>query len=422
MTKNSARILDVLRDSDERMKGTETHVSFVYRSSAAVLSDVADVTGNVNYSPVSLWIALAIAAQGAGGRTLEQLTEALGINGLDVEQCRTLIASINRHQPNAKSVTEMHDSVWVVDTLTPHRSFVDDVSRMFDAKVNDIDFSNPKAGGIISDWIGRHTKGLLHPAIECDGSESLDIVNTVYADGRWEQPFKIEDTTSGMFHGDHADAKIPFMNRLCEDVLYLCDETYGWQRLDLPFDGGGELRIVLPDPGNLDTLLKDPVALRRAFRTEWTAAVSQADKKELEGMDRLKAKLAARKHPETMPIYSNIVTAKVSLPRFAINGTVAWGTLVGMLHAMGVTDAFDPACADFSRLCDAPIVIDDIMQGTSIEVNEQGARAAVHTGIAVPGAAPQLGTLITFNVDRPFMYALMTRDRLPLFVGAARNL
>lgn len=76
-----------------------------------------------------------------------------------MEQYHTLIASLNRRQLNAKSVTAVHDAVWVGDTLTPRRSFVDDMSSMFDAEVNGIDFSDPKAGGIIGDWIGRHTKG-----------------------------------------------------------------------------------------------------------------------------------------------------------------------------------------------------------------------------------------------------------------------
>lgn len=123
-----------------------------------------------------------------------------------------------------------------------------------------------------------------------------------------------------------------------------------------------------------------------------------------------------------MPIYANIVTAQVSLPRFGIDGTIGRTTIIGMLCALVVTDAFDPAHADFSRLCDRPIAIDDIMQGTRIEVNEHGARAVVYTGVAAPGAVSQWGRMITFNVDRPFMYALMTRDRLPLFIGAVRNL
>lgn len=66
------------------------------------------------------------------------------------------------------------------------------------------------------------------------------------------------------------------------------------------------------------------------------------------------------------------------------------------------------------------------MQGARIEVNEHRVRAVVYTGICVPGAVPQWGRMIAFNVDRPFnrpfMYALMTRDRLPLFIRALHNL
>lgn len=93
-------------------------------------------------------------------------------------------------------------------------------------------------------------------------------------------------------------------------------------------------------------------------------------------------------------------------------------------HVVGayIADAFALTFADLLRLYAVPVAIDDIMQGVCIQVDERGARAVVYTGICVPGAVPQWGRMITFNVDRPFMYALMTRDRLPLFIGAVRNL
>ena len=93
------------------------------------------------------------------------------------------------------------------------------------------------------------------------------------------------------------DATVPFMHQRCEDVSYLCDETFGWERVDIPFDDDSELRIVLPDPETLETLVHDPIALRRAFSTELAETIPQEDKQELTGMDRLKAKLAARKNP-----------------------------------------------------------------------------------------------------------------------------
>ena len=250
----------------------------------------------------------------------------------------------------------------------------------------------------------------------------LSIISTVFADSRWKP--HLNSTTPSLQYSTETrgDATVPFMHQRCEDVSYLCDETFGWERVDIPFDDDSELRIVLPDPETLEILVHDPTALCRAFSTELTETLPQEDKQELTGMDRLKAKLAARKNPTSMPIYANTVTATVALPRFEIDSAINARTLVGILRSLGITDAFDPTHADFSGICEGALAISGIMQGTYIEVNEHGARAAVYTGIAVAGAAPQWGPEITFTVDRPFMYALMTRDRLPLFVGAVCNL
>lgn len=269
----------------------------------------------------------------------------------------------------------------------------------------------------------RRTHGLDGETSECTGFIYI-VVHHQHRIRRQplETPFELNDTEPAVFHGDRGDATVPFMHQRCEDVSYLCDETFGWERVDIPFDDDSELRIVLPDPETLETLVKDPIALRRAFSTELTETLPQEDKQELTGMDRLKAKLAARKNPTSMPIYANTVTATVALPRFEIDSAINGRTLVSILQSLGITDAFDPTHADFSGICEGALAISSIMQGTHIEVNEHGARAAAYTGIAVAGAAPQWGREITFTVDRPFMYALMTRDRLPLFVGAVRNL
>ncbi len=166
------------------------------------------------------------------------------------------------------------------------------------------------------------------------------------ADGT--SPFELNDTEPAVFHGDQRDATVPFMRQRCEDVSYLCDETFGWERVDIPFDDGSELRIVLPDPETLETLVHDPTALRRAFSTELAEAILQEDKREPTGMDRLKAKLAARKNPTSMPIYANTVTATVALPRFEIDSAIDGRTIITILQSLGVTDAFDPTHADFS--------------------------------------------------------------------------
>lgn len=58
--------------------------AFAYRTAPEFLAMEAGDrgTGNVNYSPASMWMALAIAAQGANGTTRSQLNELLGSGSL----------------------------------------------------------------------------------------------------------------------------------------------------------------------------------------------------------------------------------------------------------------------------------------------------------------------------------------------------
>ena len=54
----------------------------------------------------------------------------------------------------------------------------------------------------MSDWIAKHTNGSLKPKITLRDREVLSIINTVYADGRWKDPFEEQSTGNGTFHGE----------------------------------------------------------------------------------------------------------------------------------------------------------------------------------------------------------------------------
>jgi serpin B len=103
----------------------------------------------------------------------------------------------------------------------------------------------------------------------------------------------------------------------------------------------------------------------------------------------------------------------LALPRFRIEYDV---TLNETLKALGMTPAFDPGAADFSRITKArdDLYISSVRQKTFVEVNEEGTEAAAATsvGVSVTSAPPSV------IVDRPFIVAI--RERLSgtlLFIG-----
>ncbi|MCC2728164.1 serpin family protein, partial [Blautia sp. MSK22_86] len=82
----------------------------------------------------------------------------------------------------------------------------------------------------------KHTNGSLKPKITLRDLEVLSIINTVYADGRWKDPFEEQSTGDGTFHGEAGDAQVPMMHRTFSQMTYSHDEYNTWQRVEIPFD------------------------------------------------------------------------------------------------------------------------------------------------------------------------------------------
>ena len=88
---------------------------------------------------------------------------------------------------------------------------------------------------------------------------------------------------------------------------------------------------------------------------------------------------------------------------------------------MGMTDAFDPALANFSGMGTAGgnLYLSDVLHKTYIEVSATGTRAAAVTAITVKctSLAPPDDT-VSVVLDRPFFYMIVdTSTGMPLFMG-----
>lgn len=378
--------------------------SFPYASAALFLdSSMADERGNVNYSPASLWLALAIAAQGADGQTRAQLDEALGLAELTDEDYRSLGQSINGRYGDAKSRMSTANSLWLNKSQAkPLQSFVDAAKQTFDAQVKSetYDAQTPKR---MSQWISRHTKGMLKPEIQVSLNEVMSIISTVYADGVWSSPFNPDHTFENTFRGTAGESQVMFMRQYFDSLTYLRDAEAGWQRADIPLDNGGALRIILPDAERFDDIAGDATALRNAFETDPDKALASND-------------------------VSTFPPVQMLLPRFSIDSSFASEQTKEILRKLGITDAFEAGAADFSKMGTSqsgePLFIGSAMQDTRIEVNEHGAKAASFSKVDMEATgAPDIpDNLVEFTVDRPFLYALVTPDGIPLFLGAVRNL
>jgi serine protease inhibitor len=92
--------------------------------------------------------------------------------------------------------------------------------------------------------------------------------------------------------------------------------------------------------------------------------------------------------------------------------------------------AFNMEKADFSKINDLsvenadPLYIDDVAHKTRIEVTEKGTKAAAVTAVmmAAGSAMPIEKKKINIYLDKPFVYMIVDKNNVPLFIGAATEI
>lgn len=392
---------------------TTSSSDFAYHSASLFLQmeSAQNKQGNVNYSPALMWMALAMAAQGADGTTRSQLDKALGTKSLSTEDYQSLLSSINGHYSSSKSQMSTANSLWVDNQYTLNKDFKSVVENAFDADVQSLPF-NDAAAQRMSQWIDQHTQGSLKPRITLEGNEVISIINIVVADGRWQDPFKPEFTDEQTFHGTNGDNDVPMMNQSFDGMVWAHDSNSTWQRISIPFDNGGALTVLLPAAGSFDDIIQDTTKLRWALSTCLGASYQYG---------------CMTDAPEGWGVAAESALVRVALPRFTIDSSFASDDSIQALKTLGITDAFDAGTADLSKMTDAApageLFIGSMIQGTRIAVNEHGAKASAFTKVgAEAGSAPVQQQVVEFTVNRPFLYMLTTPDDVPLFIGAVRNL
>ncbi len=336
---------------------------------------------NVFASPTSAAFALAMAYNGAAGRTAEQMARALGIEGMTLEEVNRanqewLNALAN---PGQKVELSLANSIWIRQGFPVEAGFIERNKTFYRAEVQQLNFNSPAAVKTINDWVSQNTRGKIPMIIERIGPlDMLFLINALYFKADWTHQFDKQQTRSEPFRLPDGTVKSVPMMRQRKEFPYFRGE--GFSVTSLPY-GNGRFSMVLALPDANSNLAALYGNLTPANLERWIS--------ELEG------------------------GIQVALPRF----TIEWEkTLNDVLKGMGMQDAFDPERSDFAGINPQmqDLHISEVLQKTYLKVDEEGTTAAAVTSVRMgPTSAP---AELTFN--RPFFLAI--RDNATgtlLFVG-----
>ena len=343
---------------------------------------------NVVVSPFSVKMALSMAAQGANGKTLEEMNKVIGLDETSNEYFRRLIEDAAK---DGDITLNIANSVWLRQGLQFNPAYMDILDSYYMAQASTLDFAEPSSKDTINKWVSEKTNGKIEEIV--DKIEPLDIaflINAIYFNANWSTPFEEGYTSKKDFTLlDGSKVKADLMSKTAH-LLY--QENNEFQAVELPY-GENEryvMRVYLPkEDVKFDKFVK---GIDKESLQQWGG-----DFGSMKGVLEL---------PKFKTEYSN--------------------SMKDILISMGIKEAFNSNSADFSKMVTVEgqnVYISEVMHKTYIDVNEKGTEAAAATSIEMSAtSAPQPEEMFEMIVDRPFVFTIDDKESGEiLFIGAIIN-
>lgn len=345
---------------------------------------------NILLSPLSVLSALGMTANGARGKTLEQMETVLG---LPLERLNAALAAWTAELPREEDCrVDLANSVWIRDdgSFEAEPDFLETAAGWYRAEV----FTSPLDGAAVKDingWVEEHTHGMIPEILrELRGETVMLLVNALALEAEWETVYRENQVLENRIFTAEDGREQPVTMMYSSEWSYLRDESA--QGFLKPYKGGRWVfAALLPDEG---VALEDYVSSLTGERL----------REVLEGVEETEVHAA--------------------IPKFKGECAV---TLNDSLKALGMTDAFEPETADLSGLGSSelgPLFISQALHRTYLSVDEKGTKAGAATAVvAEAGAAPDEDPVPVVYLDRPFLYMLVdTETNLPTFIGAVTDM
>jgi serine protease inhibitor len=374
---------------DQSSEITNARTSFAFSLYPQVAQD--QVNQNILISPVSIILALMMAYNGADGETQAAMATTLQSTGISIE-------ALNQHNQQWIEAIEKSDehvqlqianSLWGREGISFEEAFVDTVQEYYNAEVQSLDFDKSNASDKINRWVSDQTNDKIKQIVDksINSDTILFLINAIYFDGKWSQPFNPKITKDNTFNLiDSTKKQHPFMN-LSDTFQYLQEDKF--QAVRLPYgDGAVSMYAFLPDESS--SLQEFQAQLTGDNWSTWLSS------------------LQVRK-------------GTVALPKFKLEYEL---NLKKALTEMGMGIAFKEGTADLSRMVvdkQSNPFISSVKHSTFIDVQEEGTEAAAVTSIEVSvtsldTSAPQP---FEMKLDRPFFFIIADNQTgAILFMGS----
>jgi len=340
---------------------------------------------NYMFSPLSIQLAFAMAANGASGETQAEMLKALGISDLD-EYNERAMALIEEYKNAGALRLDIANAVWLNKDNADfnfNKEYTALLNKYYGAEANVSD--NEKIVGEVNGWVNDKTNGKIPTIIQNPDFASI-LLNAVYFKGAWENEFSKSATAPDTFTDRNGkETQIDFMNQTGYFNYYNHD---GLEVLELPY------KNVVYNEETQDNEFYDfdiSMYLVRGDYNEGNFGYIASNKMVNERI-------------------------KLSMPKFKFEFDIG---LNDIMKNLGIDIAFDANRADFTKMVDSGnMFIADSIHKTYIGVDEEGTEAAAVTAIMMEATSARPKEPIVVKYDTPFTFVIRdNKNNVTLFIG-----
>jgi serpin B len=277
-----------------------------------------------------------------------------------------------------KDVTfNIANSIWYRNSFTVIPSFISTNQDYYHAEVTPLDFSSPSAVNTINNWVNTKTNNAIPKIIESITPDNvMFLINALYFKGSWRNSFDAPKTSDQNFYKE--DLSVIKCKMMVQESTFKCLSNDLLNAIELPYGQGNfVMTILLPKEGKTTS---DLIAVFNPNNwNKWNAEIDSSK-------------------------------VLVYLPRFKM---AYENKLNDLLSTMGMTDAFNPYYADFTKInANGGLYISEVKHKTMIEVNEEGTIAAAVTSVSI-GFTTSLNNHpqpLVINVNKPFVFVISEKS------------
>lgn len=404
----NAEVLHYTAHTEEGFVAFKSQAEQFAAKLAAGIYKRSDMDDNLSVAPNSVFMALALVSECAGGDTKTELLNALGVSESQIKShLPTLYSSLNVEYESVgiastptTGLLKTSNSIWLDESVNFRQACVEMLANdyyCYPYKANFVS-NNRLANYAVRNFVKEQTKGMIDEDFNFSEETFFTFVNTMYLKALWNaygDKIPLTEETYNFVESSGETEQTKLMQRGYIEGRAYEGETFT-SFYTTTYDGF-KLKFLLPKDGYT---VDDVFTAENIFAANTVGDYQSIDEVEM------KQYFTRCFFPEYEAECDENIEAILR-------------------EDFGVTSLFEWGRCELNELTDTPVVCEQVRHVTELTVDRRGIEGAAVThipGAGAPGPGPYERVYLDFIVDRAFAFIVTDRHNTTLFSGVVHEL